>query len=255
MTKLQWKILTGVVEFGGTVVRKLIWNQNFPPSTEFRHTLWHPLLPWSMIIQISADAAAFCLLLSKAGAEETWGNSGNMITLWHGKQWHVLKSWSWDCFQVNVDKKATIKLLTFPGMGRLHSMMYFNCKSLDLMQGSLGLNCSLTFPVMLLWLTMGISFLYFPLLTMFWNSYSKAKNVSQNLSNAFHNMDHQISELFPSLRATTDVFRRSKSLSWRQRWKIHLTCSDVYSYSVIRKIMLFHFQYVSLNSNHLCCCL
>lgn len=56
---------------------------------------------------------------------------------------------------------------------------------------------------------------------------------------------------FSSLKAKTDVFRRAKSLSWRQRQKIHLTCSDVYSYSVIRKIMFLHFQHVSLNPSHL----
>lgn len=65
-------------------------------------------------------------------------------------------------------------------------------------------------------------------------------------------MDHQISEIFPSLRAKTNVFRRSKSLSWRQSETENPSRFDVYSYSVIRKIILLHFQHVSLNPNHLC---
>lgn len=68
-------------------------------------------------------------------------------------------------------------------------------------------------------------------------------------------MDHQISEIFPSLRAKTNVFRRSKSLSWRQSETENPSRFDVYSCSVIRKIILLHFQQVSLNPNHLCCSL
>lgn len=74
------------------------------------------------------------------------------------------------------------------------------------------------FPVTLIWLTMGILVLYFSLFPKLSNSYFKTKNVYQNKSNAFHIMDYQIPEFFPSLRAKTDVFRRAKNLKtvWRQ---------------------------------------
>lgn len=135
--------------------------------------------PTATFIHNYPDFCWCCSFLPAPVKGRSWGDLRQFRAYDHPVAWKAMACTGilkLGLFQfLNVDKKAAIKLLTFPGMGWLHSTLYFNCKSLDLMQGSLGLNCSLMFPVMLLWLSMGISFLYFPLFTMFWNSYSKAK--------------------------------------------------------------------------------
>lgn len=115
--------------------KEIDWEPEPPNYSEFRHVLQHPLVPWSMIVQIAAHAAAFLLLLLKV-AMETWAYSGHMITLClilaQMAICHVLKPWSWDSVSVpqfNVYNKVAIKLLTFPGMDRLRCMLYFNCKA------------------------------------------------------------------------------------------------------------------------------